>query len=66
MVKGRGCVRLLLKAPKSIGIGSEILGQDFDRNLAAQARIAGPIHLSHTTGSDRCHDLIGPQSSVRG
>jgi hypothetical protein len=40
-------VRLALEARQAFGVEREGLRQDFDRDLAAERRIAGAIYLTH-------------------
>jgi len=35
-----------------LGIGSQVAGQDFDRNLALQPRVAGVIDLAHAARAE--------------
>jgi len=37
-------------------------GEDLERDCAVEARIPRTIHLAHPAHTDRCEDLIGPQS----
>src|SRR6516225_8949839 len=45
---------------------AEMLNGKLDSHATAQARIAGAIHLSHTTRSNERKDLIWTQASSRG
>src|SRR6266851_5135416 len=45
---------------------AESLGGDLDRNNAVQARVAGLVHLAHTTSSQRREDLVGSETGSRG
>jgi hypothetical protein len=47
-----------LEPREAIRIGREEIGQDFDRDVAMELRIAGAIHLAHTTGTDGGNDLV--------
>jgi hypothetical protein len=57
MIQRRQQFRLALKAGDAIGIAAHRLGQDFDRDVALQLRIARAIHLAHAAGADRVEDL---------
>jgi len=50
----------------SLGIGRQVPGQDLDRHLTAQARIAGAIHLAHPTRADGREDFIRAKASSSG
>ena len=49
--------RFLQEARDAIGIAADRLGQDLDRDVALQLRIARAIHLAHAAGADRVEDL---------
>jgi hypothetical protein len=40
---------------------SEMLGGDFDRYVAVEARVGGAVHLSHPALAKMADDLVGPQ-----
>jgi hypothetical protein len=42
----------------AIGVVDERVGQDFQRDIAIQLRIAGAIDLTHAAGSDGGEDLV--------
>ena len=37
---------------------AELRGGDFDRNVAIQSRISGPIHLTHASSTDGRKDFV--------
>jgi hypothetical protein len=47
-----------LEARHAIGIVSERLGQDFQRDVTAKFGVPRPIHLAHATGANWREDLI--------
>jgi hypothetical protein len=49
---------LLLEARAALGIEPESAGQDFDGDVAAQARIARAVDLAHPAGAHRRQNLI--------
>jgi len=51
-------LRLALEPLLQIGVGGDVLRQDFDGDGAIQSRIPRPVHLSHAPGSDRSEDFI--------
>ena len=53
-----GGARLLLEAMHPAGIGRERLGDQLDRDLAPQARIARAIDLAHAAGAKPADDLV--------
>ena len=49
--------RLLLEAAQPVRIGREPRGQDLDRDVAPEPRVAGAVHLAHPARADRGDDL---------
>jgi hypothetical protein len=49
---------LALQASDAIGILREGGGQDLDRDVALQARVAGTIDLAHSAGADHRLDFV--------
>ena len=44
----------------------EIFREDLHRDLAAEARVPGPVHLAHAPGAQGREDLVGPESGAGG
>ena len=40
---------------------ASLLGQDLDRDLAAQPRVARPVDLAHPARAERGEDLVRPE-----
>jgi hypothetical protein len=51
--------RLALEARADLGRACQIARQDLDRDLAAEAAVAGAIDLAHASGADGREDLVG-------
>ena len=49
---------LALQAGDAIGILCECGGQDLDRDVALQARVAGAIDLAHAAGAEHRFDFV--------
>ena len=62
--RGEG-FRLEFEASKPLGVARKDLGEDFDGDIAIQARIARPIDLAHPAHAKRRHDLIRAKPSAR-
>src|SRR5688500_18576071 len=58
MVKGGERLRLTLEPRHPFAVGRKELGQDLDRDLAVQPRVAGAEHFAHAAGAESAHDLI--------
>ena len=63
MIEHPGRARFLLEASKPIGIVSERAGEDFDRDVAREARVLRPIDLAHPAGTDRTQRLRTDQDA---
>ena len=55
-----------LEARARLTVPCEVIGQDLDGHGAAEARVEGPINLAHSTGAERCGDLVRPESRPGG
>ena len=55
---------LALEAGERGGIGGQPLGQDLDRDIAIEARVAGAVDLTHPPGADRSDDLVGAEAGA--
>ena len=64
MIQGRERLRFTLKASDTFGIVGERLGQDLDRDVAIEPRIARAIHLAHPAHADLGRDLVGTETST--
>jgi hypothetical protein len=64
MVHGRDRARLLLKALLPVRIAGQRGGQDFDGNVALQARIARAIDVAHPAGTERGDDFVRSETSA--
>ena len=63
LLRGRGCgdvgmiqrregLRFAREPREPFGVAREELGQDLDRDVAIQLRVAGAIHLAHAAGAE--------------
>jgi hypothetical protein len=57
----RAC--FLLEAPEPLAVTGECGGQDFDGDVAAEARIVGAIHVAHAARRDGRDDFIGSEAT---
>lgn len=51
---------------QAVGVQGVRPGKHFDRHIAAQPRIAGPVDLSHATGTNRADDFVRSEVDARG
>jgi len=50
--------RLALESLSPVRVAGEGIGQDFQRNVTIQLRIAGAIHLAHSASTDFRGDFV--------
>ena len=61
VVQRRRGAGFLLEAMETLAVSGERGGQDLDRDLAAEARIAGAIHFAHPAHADPRRQLVRPE-----
>jgi hypothetical protein len=61
MAEGAGGTGFLLEAPQALRVVHARVGQNLDRHVAAQARVAGTVDLAHAPGPEGSDDRIGPE-----
>ena len=66
VVQRAGGASLSLETLEGGGIGPQRLGDDLDRHLSAEPRVARPVDLGHPAGAEEGNDLEMPDSSLRG
>ena len=54
----------LLEATEPVGVSGNLVGKDFDGNVAVEAAVASLVDLAHAAGPDGCEDLIRPEASA--
>ena len=57
---------LALKTGDALRVGDEGVGQDLDRHVAPEFRVAGAIHLAHAAGAERRQDLVRAKACAGG
>ncbi len=55
-------LRLAREAPERFGVVAVARGDDLERNVALEPRVARPIHLAHASGPERSKDLVRPEA----
>ena len=61
MVQGGGGACFELKTLQAVAVVRKEFGQDFDGNVALQARVARAIHLSHSTCAKGFDNFVLPE-----
>src|SRR5438309_5949758 len=64
MVERGQHLRLALEACAPVRIERERIGNDFERDVATELRIARAIHLAHPARAERRDDLIRPEAAA--
>jgi hypothetical protein len=59
--KSGGGARFDLEPPEVLRVAGNGARDHLDRDLAAQARVARPVNLSHAARAERRKDLLGTQ-----
>ena len=57
---------LALKPREPLGVGGERLGQDLDRDVAIQLRVACAVDLAHAARAERGQDLVRAEACAGG
>ena len=60
MIQRGGGAGLLLEPLEALWCRRDARGQDFDRHVAIETQIVGPVDLAHTACAQRAEDLYGP------
>ena len=58
VVESRRGTGLSFEAPELIGVARRCLMENLDRDLAAEASVAGPVDLSHPPCTDQVENLV--------
>jgi len=62
MIERRKRLRLASEARQAIGVDGERVGEDLQRDVAIERRVAGAVDLSHATCADRRGDFINAET----
>ena len=62
MIEGRQDLRFSLESGETLAVLRERVGQDLERDLAAQLGVPGAIHLTHSAHTERPDDFVGAQA----
>ncbi len=65
MVEGRHRARFFLEASDAIGLGGHLLGQDLERHVAVQPRVARPVDVAHPAGAQPSADRVYAELATR-
>ena len=66
MIQRRERLRLAFEARQAFGVCGERVGQDLDRDLAAQRRVRRPVDLPHAAFADLGGDFVDAEARAGG
>jgi hypothetical protein len=58
VIQGSNCSRFAFEPPQAIAVGRKSCGQNLDRDISPETRVAGTIDLAHSTGADETDDFV--------
>src|SRR5688572_24329688 len=64
MVERRNRPRLAFETLKRLAVGSERLGEHFERHNPVQPHVVGTINLAHAAAADRGDDLVRTEAQA--
>ena len=66
VIQGGEDFRFTLEPGKTLSVCREELGQNFERDVALQSRVSGPIDLSHPAGPQSGKDFVRAEAGAGG
>jgi hypothetical protein len=66
VIERRQRLRFAGEPSKPVGITGEGLGQDLQRDVAIELRVAGTVHLAHPAGAEGGENLVRAEARTRG
>jgi hypothetical protein len=66
VIQGRQRLRFACEPCEAIGILRKGVGQDLQRHVAIELRVAGPIHLPHAAFADLRGDFVDADAGAAG
>jgi hypothetical protein len=64
VVQRGGCAGFLLESTEAIDVGRECCGEDFDRDITTESRIARTIYLAHATRAEGGDDFVRAETGA--
>src|SRR5919201_1976048 len=64
MVERPCCAHFLFEATEPLEVHREALRQDLDRDITADAQVAGTVDFAHPSRADQAHDLVSTDQSA--
>src|SRR5205085_1459667 len=55
---------LALEAGERVGVRGQLRGEDLDRDLPVELRVARPVDLAHPARAERREDLVGTETGA--
>ena len=64
VVQRGGCAGFLLESTEAIDVGRKCCGEDFDRDITSESRIARTVHLAHAASAEGGHDFVRAETAA--
>lgn len=65
VIQGREQLRFAAKAQETVTVVRNGVGQDLQRDVAAEVRVSRPVHLAHAAGPQQADDLVDAEARAR-
>ena len=62
VVEGGDGAGLELEALEAVGVGGDVVVEDLEGDVAAEAGVAGAVDLAHAAGPEQLDDLVRPEA----
>ena len=59
-----GCAGFLLESTEAIDFGRECCGEDFDRDITTESRIARTVYLAHAASAEGGDDFVRAETGA--
>jgi hypothetical protein len=64
VVQRGGCAGFLLESTEAIDVGRKCSGEDFDRDITSESRIARTVYLAHAASAEGGDDFVGAETGA--
>jgi len=64
VVQRGGCAGFLLESTEAIDVGRKCCGEDFDRDITSESRIARTVYLAHAASAEGGDDFVGAETGA--
>jgi len=64
VVQRGGCAGFLLESTEAIDVGRKCSGEDFDRDITSESRIARTVYLAHAASAEGGDDFVRAETGA--